>query len=290
MIITNIHGLPPPVVRAAEHAAREHDIGDADYSVTGLIEPPRISHLKEKHANQLTSDSSAIGDSLIGTAVDTHLGQFIEDGETANVRLFVDIEVDGKTYTISGEYDWYSPTLKWLVDWKTPKVYEWNHPKIEREIQLNIYRYMLARHGYPVERMNNTFLFKDYSPATSEYRKDQPPAQMMNGEPDRIAVWTDEEVEEYIRWRIRLHRDANDDTLCSDQDRWIENKWAVMNENGTRAMNNAAFDSDTEAYEFCDTMEIPYDRVEFRAGEPRRCKHWCDVAAFCQQWKGETEW
>ena len=288
MIITNIHDLPPPVVRAAIHAESSHDIGDADFSVTGLIEPPRIRVLTKKYEKMLSKDASEVGDSMRGTALDAWLGKFIEGEEMANVRLFVEVECDGKWYTISGEFDWFDPISGRLEDWKSPGVYEWTHPKAEREIQLNIYAYLLAKHGYTVNRIGNTFLFKDYSPSTAEYKgEDYPPASISSADVDRVRRWSNTEVEEYIRGRIRLHRDSTEETLCTDEDRWLENKWAVMNEHGTRAMNNATFDSQGAAEAFCGTQDIPYDRIEFRAGEPRRCKHWCGVAEFCLQYKGD---
>lgn len=287
MIITNTQGLPPPVVRAAQHAESSHDIGDADFSVTELIEPPRVRLLTRKYDKMIARDASSMGDSFIGTAADSYFGQFAEPPEMANVRLFVDIEVDGQTYITSGEFDWFDPVSGWLVDWKTPKTYEWGNPKDEREIQLNIYAYMLARHGHTVNRMNNTFIFKDFSPPVALYQKGYPPSQIANGQDDRIRVWGVEEVEEYIRSRIRLHRDATEETLCTDEDRWLENKYAVMNENATRAMNNATFDSQLEAEEFCATMGIPHERIQFRAGEPRRCVHWCSASKVCQQYLGD---
>jgi len=54
MIITNEHGAPDVFVRAAENDM--YSMGDADISVTGLIQPPQIARLRKKHEDKLSSD------------------------------------------------------------------------------------------------------------------------------------------------------------------------------------------------------------------------------------------
>jgi hypothetical protein len=54
MILTNLHKLPEPLVRAISH--RGYDSGGSWRTVTELIGPSRISHLKRKHDHELTED------------------------------------------------------------------------------------------------------------------------------------------------------------------------------------------------------------------------------------------
>ena len=54
MILTNEYGIPEVFVRATQNDA--YDMGEADFSVTGLIQPPQIARLREKHADDISMD------------------------------------------------------------------------------------------------------------------------------------------------------------------------------------------------------------------------------------------
>ena len=66
-----------------------------------------------------------------------------------------------------------------------------------------------------------------------------------------IMVWKKEEIEEFIKERIRLHIGAlenTQDVICSDEERWMSTK-----------------------------------------GKANRCEDWCNVNQFCDQYKNNME-
>ena len=56
MRITNERNLPYALVKAVENDS--YNMGSADKSVTGLLQPPRQSALRELHADEVTEDAS----------------------------------------------------------------------------------------------------------------------------------------------------------------------------------------------------------------------------------------
>ena len=54
MKLTNQYGAPDAFVRALEDD--QYTKGEADISVTGLIQPPQISRLRAEHQDKLSAD------------------------------------------------------------------------------------------------------------------------------------------------------------------------------------------------------------------------------------------
>ena len=67
MRITNERNLPYALVKAVENDS--YNMGSADKSVTGLLQPPRQSALRELHADEVTEDASARVYALYGQLV-----------------------------------------------------------------------------------------------------------------------------------------------------------------------------------------------------------------------------
>ena len=67
-------------------------------------------------------------------------------------------------------------------------------------------------------------------------------------------------------------------TQHSSQDRWFSgNTYALMNTGGKRALKVSADRSSLP-----ELTEGQY--IDVRAGEYKRCQHYCDVSQFCEQW------
>ena len=268
IVYTNSTGLPGPVYRVVAHNPYEKE---GDFSVSELCSPPRKAHLMD--TNTITVDVKDLADSIIGNAVHSYYEGAAEEYEIVEHRLFAD--VDG--YTISGQIDYFHPGLGWLCDWKTPSTAEWHHIKQEREDQLNVYAYLLGRNGYDVKRLTSVFTFKGYSPMKAQYGS-MPPASIAQRD---VEIWPTERTEAFIRERLEMHVGRNDDTLCTDEERWIRPKYAVMKPGAKRATR--VFDTEEEAADFA-TEE---HEIEFRAGEPVRCQFYCEASNVCEQFQGE---
>ena len=97
MKLTNQFGAPDAFVKALEDDS--YTKGEADFSVTGLIQPPQISRLREQYEDKLSSDVRDRIWMLLGTSVHNTLEKY-GDG-LVEQRLFA--ECDGTV--ISGAID-----------------------------------------------------------------------------------------------------------------------------------------------------------------------------------------
>jgi hypothetical protein len=69
--LTNKHGLPQPVYNAA--ANDSYSMGDSDVSITRLLNPPRITALEDRHADEIEVDAMDRIWIILGQAVHTIL-------------------------------------------------------------------------------------------------------------------------------------------------------------------------------------------------------------------------
>lgn len=69
--LTNKHGLPQPLYSAV--ANDSYSKGDSDVSITTLLQPPRISALKDTHADEIQEDAMDRIWALLGQSVHTIL-------------------------------------------------------------------------------------------------------------------------------------------------------------------------------------------------------------------------
>ena len=67
MELTNRHNLPETIHRVV--LKDPYSKGEADFSVTELIDSPQIAYLKAKHDDEVTEDLSDLVMSILGTAI-----------------------------------------------------------------------------------------------------------------------------------------------------------------------------------------------------------------------------
>src|SRR3990167_4720768 len=101
MPITNKQNLPETIYRAIVNAEAEYSKGDADYSCTELINPPRITLLTQRHRPEITEDAVDKLWALLGKLGHKLAEQAGTDNAFIEERLFA--EIDGKK--ISGASD-----------------------------------------------------------------------------------------------------------------------------------------------------------------------------------------
>ena len=74
--------------------------------------------------------------------------------------------------------------------------------------------------------------------------------------------------------------------VCSKEERWRRDKWKVMNEKGTRAVNGGSdFKSQAEAEQFAYANQLPLERVKLFKGEDKRCTGYCELTKFCKYYE-----
>lgn len=283
MKVTNKFGVPAPLLTLAN--AEYYSKGDASYSVTELMSPPKIRRLREQHDGDIETDVSDMLWSMLGSALHVVMERGVTEGWVSEERLF--LEIDG--VTISGAIDLQhnTPFGLEIIDYKMTSAWSVMREKAEWVQQLNIYKYLVEKvKGERVVSLKVCAFIRDFSrhDARDEYPK--APIHMVD-----LPVWSTEETEAYIKQRLEMHRNAKvaadlGDELqpCTDEERWTsETVYAVKREGRKTAIK--LFKSIEEANELAE-KEKGY--VETRPGEPKRCTgNYCSVADWCQQYQGE---
>jgi hypothetical protein len=283
MKITNKFCLPQTIVNALERPT--YSKGKADISVTELIAPPQLVALKRIHADELESDASDMVWSLFGSAVHTILEQGADDEHLLEERLFHRVH----DWTVSGAVD--VQRLRDggvdILDYKVVKAYSVMNEKIEWEMQLNCYAY-LVRHvkKMPVHSLAIVAIVRDWSRREAQRSADYPQSPVVVVPVNR---WSDEEQDAYVEGRIGLHQQAyaalhigGEVQPCTPQEMWEKpTSWALMKE-GRKTAVKVHWDK---------APEVPDEKhyIEVRDGERTRCKSFCPVNKFCTQWSQYEE-
>lgn len=284
MIITNNHGAPATLVALARK--NYYSKGDADYSVTELLSPPRVRRLQQRHDAVLTKDVSDMLWSLLGSALHVVAERASAEDHVAEERIVA--EIDG--VKVSGGIDLQEMTHDGVIitDYKFTSAYSVMNEKKEWEEQLNLYKWLVESvKRIPVKSLRICALIRDFSRHDRRENYPDSPVHMVE-----IPMWDSVTAEMFVRSRLNLHKeakfaDAMEEPLppCSAEERWFsETTYAVKKEGRKTAIR--VFKTIEEAQELA-VKEKGY--VETRTGEPRRCTgNFCGVAEFCEQYQSEV--
>ncbi len=225
MKLTNKAGLPQPVFEALTN--REYSKGDADISVTGLIDSPRVRVLKARHDHEIEVEAEMGLAAFMGTCL--HKG--IESGTrsgTSERRLT--IEVEG--WKVSGGTDHFDSGV--ITDYKSTNVFKAVYAKSGRvksfEEQLNVYAEIHRQNGFLVSGLKIWMWFLDWR--RNEFKEASRKNKLWvpnvrSGYPDHkwityeLPLWSSDIAKEFILKRVRLHQEAEKELpLCSTEDIW----------------------------------------------------------------------
>jgi hypothetical protein len=289
--ITNRLGLPQPIVEVL--SADNYSKGDADFSVTELIDAPRQKQLVKRHANEITVDCIDLIYQFDGKAVHALLEGADVPEDIGLIEHRLSVEVTG--YTVSGAIDYYDVKRGVIQDYKRVSTWEVVMGiKEERHKQLNLYAHLARESGWVVNGLEIVYLFRDWSEARSLRELDYPKDRAMRVD---IPLWHPSETLSYLEERVSLHATASvtpDDSLlrCTKDERWEDDTtFAVMKHGNKRAL--AATDKKGQKFNTHGAAarwvqeNRPHDTqiyIETRRGEPRRCLKYCQAAPFCNQW------
>lgn len=302
-MLTNKLNLPEPIWRASNAAM--YSKGDSRYSVTELLLPPRIGALRRYYADVIVEDCADHIASLEGKM--WHLlfekAGAPDTGAILEERLYW--EFDG--VKISGAMDHTILRDGMLDDYKTCSVYavraHLREPKWEWVWQLNLYRLLRAKHGQAIDKLRIIARMRDWmlpqALAAIDSGGDYPPHETM---PLDVPVLPLDEVEEFVRIRIKLHLDADAQVeqygpeaaslpLCTDEERWRSPvEWAHMRPNRKSAVKVYRGPTAQQDAEYALAHE-PDAYLEQRGGVYRRCKFYCPIgrAGLCTQWNADKD-
>lgn len=278
MKITNIYGLPEPVVRAVTpRETPESRRKGADISVTELLGPPRVKQLRELCWEDLTQDASEMLWAMLGTALHDILERN-SGWELSEKRI--SMVVDGME--ISGKFDLVSEggRIRKLVDYKSTSVWAMIMGGRQGwEEQINLYRLLMHENGLEVpQELENVLFFRDWNRRDRETVDGYPPAAMMVL-PQK--VWTIERARAFAAERVAEHKREMPE--CTPLERWRKGDlWAIQKKGAKRAFR--VVDSEYAAYAQLKQLheEGKTDMVvEHRPGEDKRCAEFCAVREFC---------
>ena len=221
MILTNVHGLPDPVVRALTYDGYDR-VGDV--SVTELLKPPQMAYLQSQHDAEIAEDVSERIWQLWGSAAHEVLYRATnKDAVIAEKRLTMELA----GWTVAGKADIYDTETQEITDYKTASV--WSvvfEPagRVEHHQQLNLYRVLFEANGYPIKSLRLIHILRDWNRKDSLNRSNYPriPIHVLN-----VPLWPQEEAEAFLARRVMLHQAAREEGRydgCTDAERWINAK------------------------------------------------------------------
>lgn len=281
MKITNIHNMPDMLVRAVE---REYVYRDKRYSITSLLEPPRIIALKRRYNDKIEQDITDCIFMLLGTK--THF-------ELENIELkeneFVEdhLEYTFKNgYTLSGIIDHYDDD--YLDDYKTCKafslIFKSDYDKWKKQLQMGSYL-AYKKDGKWRKKGRIIALIKDWNRLESQTKSDYPkyPCQVIN-----FDLATPKQVEKMILEKfdriIELEKMLDEELpLCTADERFNKGTtFAVKKKKNKKA--SKIHNSEEEAKKHLENLEKEYPNeyeIEKREGQNLRCECYCSVNSFC---------
>jgi len=274
MKITNKYDLPEILVAAMENDP--YTRGDADISVTQLIDSPRVRELRKEHPDR-ESDVSDMVWAFFGQSVHAMLERIPEtEGVIREQRI--SIELDKKI--LSGQFDLiYGSTM---ADYKVTSVWSVIYGKPEWDFQLNTLRYIWEKQGgHPIDRLQIIAFLRDWQKSKAGDNYPVAPICAID-----IDLWDMEKAERYIA--ARMNRHFSDELYCSDRETWKkDDTWAMKKKGRKTAVK--VFHAEEEANDALEKFGTSDNWIEHRKGRFTRCEDYCDVQQWCDQFSKSVE-
>ena len=293
MKITNKSNLPKVIERAVINDP--YDSSGSNISTTRLIAPPRIRVLEMRNWDLIEDDVSNRIFSLLGQSVHHILERSKLKVDLAERRLFYKDDKITNGWTLSGQFDLLSRQGD-LTDFKVTSAWAaldaLTNGKDEWENQLNVLDFLCRKNQktltsykkeVKVKSLNIMAILRDWSKLKVMQSDNYPRKQVVM---IPIRRWSEEEQENYVQARIKLHQDAEKSDqlpLCTAKERWRkEDSYALMLDNRKTAKRVLPTREEMDKYmKENKYVEGQGCRVVFRAGEDIRCQHYCSVNQFC---------
>ena len=293
MKITNKSNLPKVIERAVINDP--YDSSGSNISTTRLIAPPRIRVLEMRNWDLIEDDVSNRIFSLLGQSVHHILERSKLKVDLAERRLFYKDDKITNGWTLSGQFDLLSRQGD-LTDFKVTSalaaLQALTNGKDEWENQLNVLDFLCRKNQKTLTRykkevkvksLNIMAILRDWSKLKVMQSDNYPRKQVVM---IPIRRWSEEEQENYVQARIKLHQDAEKADqlpLCTAKERWRkEDSYALMLDNRKTAKRVLPTREEMDKYmKENKYVEGQGCKVVFRAGEDVRCQHYCSVNQFC---------
>lgn len=286
MKITNNLNLPSPFVDAVK---REYEYKEKRYSVTSLLKGFREIILTRRHFDEMEQDVSESIWLILGNAVHKVLENSNEAKDELKEEKIAYTFENG--YTLSGQQDLYSESLKRITDYKTGSV--WKVIKDDFDdyrTQVLDYGLLFRKLGFECDNAEIVMILKDWSKSKAKFDFNYPqsPVYIKHFDfDDKDFELEEKRIIDKFNELDKLNVLPDDELpLCSKEERWAsEDKWAVMKKGRKTAVKVCS--SESEAQEMIDSGKG--DSIEFRAGEDKKCMEYCQCCKFCSYYKEKYE-
>lgn len=287
-----------PLAIAFERYRQHYDKGGADYSVTEIIQPVRITHLQKRHWPEILKrplNVKSLLDSFDGTSTHMLFEKMLRDDPTFNCEQRVYMEILGRR--VSGCPDLIHKPTRTLYDYKRCKVWKKLFNDVEHwEQQLNIYAWLIeVNYGFSIRKIEVVAWFKDWDEHRKEESGDgrypEAPVELMG-----IPLWTPERQAQFFIGRVTAvvnteYVPDNELPECTPQEMWERGGgWAAMPYLGKRRGFKAGrvLPTRPQIEEWIENNPPSGGRkwkIEERVGSRQRCENYCDVRDWCNQYQ-----
>lgn len=298
MPITDMDGIWPLFDAVDVHRTNYSSGPNTDYSVTTLLNPPRIVHLEKRHIAKVKRYVKDQLGSFIGTAVHEYmercLAKLSDTPYVCEERLSITIE----DRVVSGAYDFVktNPVSPDMWDLKTTSTWKAIFgDKSDWTAQQNMYRYLYwMHHKKKLKTIRIIAIFMDWSAREMQRYGGKYPRE--KAVEYSLPRWSIDNTHKYMVDRVRIMK-AEEDTpddklpLCTHEDMWSKpDKWAVHSIKRKNALR--VCDSEPLANEWmaqCLSMDRSKHKqadlyIERRPSVRTRCEHWCPCNTYCNQY------
>jgi hypothetical protein len=303
---TNRYNLPRTFYDAVTKDNYDHSKEENAISVTQLIDSPKIRLLKNIHFEELEEDVSDSIWRLLGSAVHSVMETIDPTNRLIEERLREEITVtlsngEKATFIVTGKPDIYDGNDNKITDYKITSVWSvvFQDSKSGWVKQPNVYAYFIRGLGFLVDKLSIVAILRDHS--ENEYDKSAQKGGGFTNYPPKavveipIAVWSDQETEQYIYDRLILHASVKkpEDYECSAEEKWTKpTTWAVysLNKDGSRKARATKVFKNEEDEDEAKAMALNIGgEVQKRPGIDARCAKYCPVRMYCEAGKALME-
>jgi hypothetical protein len=285
-----------PLYDAIQVHRNEYSSGGADYSVTSLLNPPRVHFLNKRHVSEVDLFVEDLLHSYNGTGAHAYWQYCLEKIPNTPYKCEERLNIQILNRHISGAYDALL-NEKIMYDMKNTSVWKAMFgDKIDWTAQQNSYRYMYwEEHGKRIQSCRIIALFRDWSlremqRSSFNYPK-YPAVEYL------LPIWDWDQCRKHLESRVQLmidNEDVLDDDLpqCTIEDMWSKpDQVAVKSTRVKRALR--VLPSQEKADEYVSNyLKSPTckDRAanlsfDVRPAVRTRCEKWCSVNGFCNQYQ-----
>ena len=302
MRVKNDQNLLQPVFDAL--SLDSYDAGDSDLTPTSWIDSPRIRQLMKEHWDEIEELISDRVFTTIGNGVHNLLEENVKgfEGVTAEERVFYD---HPSGLRLSGAIDLQmladdGSTI--LADYKTTSVWSVILGSGDGAIkpawvrQLNSYRYLLQiSRDVEVSALYIIAILRDWKRGDS-VKPSYPDAPIVQIE---VPLWGWEETQAYVEERIALHREASYSMFikeelvhCTSEEMWERPETFAVLRSSSHKRASRVLDSMEDATAWAENPDNGMGSnhvIEHRPGQRVRCRDWCQVAKWCNQYQEYLE-